>query len=426
MSLRTLGDLKSTGRCVLVRVDFNVPVDQSGAIRSDRRILQALPSIEHLLHQGAKLILMSHLGRPKGHGFEAQYSMAPVAERLSQLIGKPVTAGPKSVVGPELDSLAAAMQPGDIVLMENLRFHAGETMPDQAEKDPGGTLLPAQRGTLDRFVAAIAGLADVYVNDAFGTCHRAHASLSGVPAAIQAAGGTAVAGRLVEKEVSRLSRLLSAPERPFILILGGAKVSDKIKLIARMLPKVDRLVIGGAMAYTFLKGAGTTVGRSRVDDRQLDVVRDLIAEAGDKIVLPSDHVAADFFDAKTMEAGEPVLASTPEIPESLMGMDIGPRTRKAYEEIVAAARTVLWNGPMGVSELSAYSAGTKAVAEAVAAATAKGAMTVIGGGDTVGEVEALRMEEGFTHVSTGGGASLAFLDGSPMPALEVLVKTADK
>ena len=422
MALRTLVDLKACGECVLMRVDFNVPVDESGAIRSDRRIVQALPSIEHFLQQGARLILMSHLGRPKSRGYEAQYAMAPVAQRLSHLIGKPVLLGPKSVVGPELDSLAAAMYPGDVLLMENLRFHAGETMPDKAEEKPGGTLLPIQKRALEAFVAAIARLGDVYVNDAFGTCHRAHASMHGVPAAILAAGGEAVAGLLVEKEASCLGRILSAPEGPFVLILGGAKVSDKIKLIERMLPKVDRLLIGGAMAYTILKGAGRTVGRSRVEDHQLDGVKHLIAKAGDKIFLPCDHVATDFFDAKTMAAGDPALVQESSIPGSLIGMDIGPRTREEYGRTVSGARTVLWNGPMGVSELPAYSAGTKAIAEAVAAATTNGAMTVIGGGDTASAIEALGMEKRFTHVSTGGGASLAFLEGSPMPALEVLAR----
>jgi phosphoglycerate kinase len=411
--------LNVAGKRVLMRVDFNVPV-QDGRVTSDRRIVQALPSIQRVLDQGGKLILMSHLGRPAEKGFEAEFSIKPAADRLSRLIRKPVKLGPPSVVGPELDKMVAGMQAGDVVLLENLRFHPGETMPDKAKKNPDKKLTPEQQKVHDDFVAAIAKLGDVYINDAFGTCHRKHASVYGVSKAVQAKGGPAAAGFLVEKEIKYLSDAVAAPKRPFVAVLGGAKVSDKIQLISNLLGKVDRIIIGGAMAYTLLKAKGARVGKSKVEEDQVAEMTGLLSKAGEKIVLPCDHVATDRFDFKKMEAGAPVNVPDVNIPDNLMGMDIGPKSAEAFGRIIAAAKTIVWNGPMGVFELPAFAAGTKAVAEAIAKATDQGAISVIGGGDSATAVEEMGLDKRMTHVSTGGGASLEFLEGKALPGIAAL------
>jgi len=397
-------------------VDFNVPV-KGGQVTNDRRIVQALPTIKAVLDAGGKLVLMSHLGRPEGKGFEEDYSIKPAADRLAELLGKTVKVGPPEVIGPKTDKLVAGMGNGEVVILENLRFHAGETMPDNAKKNPDGRLTPQQQRTHDDFVAALAGLGEVYVNDAFGTCHRRHASMYGLPRAIQAKGGPAVAGFLVEKEIKYLHEAVADPKRPFVAILGGVKVSDKIKLIANLLGKVDRILIGGAMAYTLLKAKGVAVGKSLVEADQVQEMKSLLAKAGGKIMLPLDHVATDDF-----ESGKPVAVASVDIPEGLIGMDIGPATVEAFGKVIASAKTIIWNGPVGVFERDAYAAGTKAVALAVAKATKAGATSVIGGGDSAAAVEQMHLEEQMTHISTGGGASLEYLEGRPMPPLEVLDK----
>jgi 3-phosphoglycerate kinase len=421
VATKNLADVQVSGKTVLMRVDFNVPI-KDGRVANDRRIVQALPSIRCALDQGARLILMSHLGRPAEKGFEADFSLRPAAEHLGALVGKPVALGPPGVVGPELDALVAAMKPGDVLLVENVRFHPGETMPDKAKKNPDKKLIPEQQKTHDDLAAALAKLGDVYVNDAFGTCHRKHASMYGVAKAVQAKGGPAVAGFLVEKEIRYLNEAIASPKRPLLAILGGAKVSDKIALIASLLTKVDRILIGGAMAYTLQKALGVRVGNSRVEEDQLQAMKELLAKAGAKILLPSDHVAADRFDPKAMKAGPPVQVDDVNIPDGLMGMDIGPKTVAAFRAEIAAAGTIIWNGPMGVFELPEFATGTRAVAAAIGDATQGGAVSIIGGGDSAAAVEQMGLDDRMTHVSTGGGASLEYLEGKPMPPIEVLDK----
>ncbi|MCJ7543928.1 MAG: phosphoglycerate kinase [Phycisphaerae bacterium] len=419
MATKTVADIHVAGKTVLMRVDFNVPI-KDGKVTNDRRIVQALPTIQAVLKQGAKLVLMSHLGRPEGKGFEKDFSIRPAAERLAKLLGQPVKVGPAEVVGPAAQRLVAGMKAGDVVMLENVRFAAGETMADAAKKNPDKRLTPQQQKTLDDFVAGLAELGEVYVNDAFGTCHRKHASMYGLPQAIRAKGGPAVAGFLVEKEIQYLHEAVANPRRPFLAILGGAKVSDKIKLISNLLGKVDRILIGGAMAYTLLKSQGVAVGKSRLEADQVEEMKKLLASAGNKILLPCDHVATDRFDAEKMQAGEPVAVADVNIPENLLGMDIGPKTVRAFGAEIAKAKTIVWNGPVGVFERDEYAGGTQAIAQAVAQATDSGAISVIGGGDSAAAVEQLHLEDRMTHISTGGGASLEYLEGRPMPPLEVL------
>ena len=414
MAIKTIADIDVAGKKLLMRVDFNVPLED-GKITNDRRIRAALPTINHALDNGAALILMSHLGRPKGEGFEPELSLKPVAGRLGELLNKSVTLGPAEVVGAETEKIVSQMNPGDVVLLENLRFHPGETMPDKAKKNPDGKLTEQQQQVLDDFIRSLASLAEDYVNDAFGTCHRKHASMYGVPEAIKKKGGNAVAGFLVEKEIKYLHDAIANPARPFIAILGGVKVSDKIKLISSLLEKVDRLLIGGAMAFTLLKSKGVAVGNSIVEEDQIEPMKKILDEAGEKIVLPEDNVITDDFDN-----GKPTLTDGLGIPDGFEGMDIGPRTIEKFKAIIAEAKTIVWNGPMGVFEKPDYAAGTRAIAQAVADATQAGAISIIGGGDSAAAVEQMGLADKMTHVSTGGGASLAFLEGKSMPALEIL------
>jgi len=414
MATKTIEDVSVVGKTVLMRVDFNVPL-ADGKVTDDKRIVAALPSIRKVLDGGGRLVLMSHLGRPKGAGFEAEFSLRPAADRLGELLGKDVVLGPPEVVGEAAEQQVAALQAGDVMLLENVRFSAGETLPDKAKKNPDGALTAEQQATHDALVDALAKLGDVYVNDAFGTCHRKHASMYGVAKAVQARGGQAVAGYLVEKEIRYLADAVADPVRPFVAILGGAKVSDKIKLIGSLLGKVDRILIGGAMAYTLLKARGVSVGKSLVEEDQVDEMKALLDRAGEKILLPCDHVGAAEFASDEAKAIDGV-----DIPADLMGMDIGAKTVAAFGAVVANAKTVVWNGPMGVFEREAYAAGTKAVAEAVAAATEGGTISVIGGGDSAAAVEQMGLGERMTHVSTGGGASLTYLEGKPLPPIEVL------
>ncbi len=399
MATKTIADIDITNKTVLMRVDFNVPL-KDGAITNDMRIVMALPSIKKVLESGGKLVLMSHLGRPKGQ-VKKEFSLAPVAKRLGELLGKDVQLGPDCVVGPDVEAIVTEMKAGDVLLLENVRFDPRETSKDEAEMQTLG----------DEF----AKLGEVYVNDAFGTCHRKQASMYGAPKGIQAKGGRAVCGYLVEKEIKYLHQAVAEPKRPFVAILGGAKVSDKIKLIGSLLDKVDKIIIGGAMAYTLLKSQGIAVGKSLVEEDQVEPMKQLLAAAGDKIALPCDHTCTDDF-----AAGAPVVIDTPDIPENLMGMDIGPKSIAEFDAIVSAAGTVVWNGPMGVFENPNYAAGTKAVAEALAKATDNGAISVIGGGDSATAVEQMKLADRMTHVSTGGGASLTYLEGKPMPPIEVL------
>ena len=414
MATKTIADIDVRGKKVLVRVDFNVPL-ADGKVSNDRRIVMALPTIRQLLDKGASLVLMSHLGRPSGKGFEPKASLKPVADKLAELLGKPVKMGDKEVAGPSDQKTAAALKAGEVLLLENVRFHAGEDISDKAKANPDGKLTAEQLTLQQDLTDGLVKLGEVYVNDAFGTCHRKHVSMYGVAKAIQANGGPAVAGLLVEKEIKYLHDAVDNPRRPFVAILGGAKVSDKIKLISALLGKVDKVLIGGAMAYTLLKAKGVTVGKSLVEEDQVAEMAKLLDKAKDKIVLPVDHVATDNF-----ESGKPQTIADVNVPDGLMGMDIGPKTIAAFGREIARAKTIIWNGPMGVFEKPDYAAGTKAVAQATADATEKGAVSVIGGGDSAAAVEEMGLDEKMTHVSTGGGASLTYLEGKTMPPLEVL------
>ena len=387
-SLDDLGEL--TGKRALVRVDFNVPLD-NGAVADDTRIRAALPTIRALRDRGAELILVSHLGRPKDR--EPGLSLRPVAERLSDLLGAPVTLAP-GARGPEVEQLAGALGPGDVLLLENIRFEPGET-----KNDP-------------ELAADLARLADVYVNDAFGTAHRAHASTEGVARLVD----RRAAGLLLEREVSALSGLLENPARPLVAVLGGAKVSDKIGVIEAFRSVADTILIGGAMCFPFFKAQGHQVAESLCADDDVELARRLIADAGSEgatIQLPSDLVCAERFAADAT----PVPVDGVDVPEGMMGLDIGPRSADAYATIIATAGTVFWNGPMGAFELEPFAAGTRAVAEAVARTAA---VTVVGGGDSVAALQRFGLADRVTHLSTGGGASLELLEGRTLPGVEVL------
>ncbi len=393
MAKRSIKDLDLNGRRVLMRVDFNVPI-KNGAIKDDTRIRASLPTIRYALEKGAaSVVLCSHLGRPKGKPVP-EYSLRPVAKRLSELLGRPVTFADDCVGQPAADAIARAGR-GGVVLLENLRFHA-----EEEKNDP-------------KFAAALASLADVYVDDAFGSAHRAHASTEGVVHHIK----ESAAGLLMAQELEFLGRVLERPEHPFVAVLGGAKVSDKLEVIENLIPRVDALLIGGAMAYTFFKSRGLPVGKSLVEGDLLDAARDITARAaqrGLRLELPSDHVVAP-----KLEAGVPtdVLAVTDPAIGDRMGLDIGPRTIQTYRDVIAGAKTVVWNGPMGVFEIDAFAAGTIAVAKAVA--DVKG-MTVIGGGDSIAAVAKAGVTDRIAHISTGGGASLEFLGGRELPGVAAL------
>ncbi len=421
MATKTIEDIHVKGKTVLMRVDFNVPI-KDGKVTNDKRIVGALPSIKKVLEGGGKLVLMSHCGRPSGKGFEADFSNKPAAERLGQLLGCPVKLGDGDVGGEADLTAVKALSPGEVLLLENVRFDAGEDLIDKAKKNPDKKPTPEQEAKIKSFTEKLVRLGEIYINDAFGTCHRKHVSMYGAAKGIQARGGSAVAGYLVEKEIKYLSEAVADPRRPFVAILGGAKVSDKIKLISNLLSKVDNILIGGAMAYTLLKAKGIKVGASRVEEDQVEEMKKLLASADGKILLPEDHVCTDTFDFKAMTGGKPTVTTDVNIPDGLMGMDIGPKTIRAFGAIIAGAGTVVWNGPMGVFEAADFAAGTRAIAHALADATDKGAVSVIGGGDSATAVEELGLDKRMTHVSTGGGASLEYLEGKAMPPIEVLDK----
>lgn len=390
--IKTIDSLDATGKKVLVRVDFNVPV-KDGVVTDDTRIRAALPTIEKLVDDGARVILMSHLGRPAGTGFEEAFSLRPTALRLSELLGKPVVFA-TDTVGEDAQAKAVALRDGDVLLLENLRF-------DKREKknDP-------------EFCEQLAALAEVYVNDAFGTAHRAHASTAGVAALLPA-----YAGYLMTKEVSTLTGMLDEPKRPFVAILGGSKVSDKIKVIDALIDKCDTLIIGGGMCFTFLMAQGYSVGTSLKEEDWVERAGEMLAKAkerGVELLLPVDAVVADRF-AEDADHSTVLIDS---IPNDMMGLDIGAGTAAMYAEAIAKAKTVFWNGPMGVFEMGAFAAGTKAVAEAVAAN--KDADTIIGGGDSVAAVNKFGLADQMTFISTGGGASMELVQGEALPGVEAL------
>jgi phosphoglycerate kinase len=387
-------DLQPAGKRVLVRVDFNVPV-KDGEVRDDTRIVAALPTIGYLLERRARVILMSHLGRPKA-GPDARNSLKPVAVRLERLLRQPV-AFAADCVGPEVEAMARSLQDGQVLLLENLRFHAEEEANDAG------------------FAQRLAALGEMYVNDAFGTAHRAHASTEGVTRFLR----PAVAGFLMQKELDYLGRALESPQRPFMAVLGGAKISGKIDVITQLLGKVDRLLIGGAMMFTFLKAQGRPVGRSLVEDDRLEMAKAVLGQAaarGVELVLPVDCVASTAADG-TAPSRETALEG---LGAEEMGVDIGPETVRLFAAKLRDAKTVVWNGPMGVFEVPAFAAGTLGVAQALAGLTAGGAVTVVGGGDSVAAIQQAGLAERFTHLSTGGGASLEFLEGKVLPGVAAL------
>lgn len=391
---RTVDALPVEGKRVLLRVDYNVPLNDQGVITDDTRIRETLPTLQLLLQRGASLILCAHLGRPKGKAVPA-YSLRPVAKRLEELLKRTVQMAP-DCVGPEVEKLSQALKPGDVLLLENLRFHAEEEANDPL------------------FAKKLAGLADVFVQDAFGAVHRAHASTAGVPQNLPSA-----AGLLLAKEIFFLSKALGNPEKPFIAILGGAKVSDKIAVIDSLLEKVNALVVGGAMAYTFLKAQGVEVGNSRVEADKVDVAKQLLKKAQDRhiqVFLPQDHIVVQQVEAKAPSQ----TTNDRSIPVGSIGVDIGPQTVKALTPLLQKARTVLWNGPMGIFEMPAFANGTLGVAKALAEATKFGAMTIVGGGDSVAAVKQAGLADQLSHISTGGGASLEFLEGQVLPGIAAL------
>lgn len=389
---KTIEDVDVKGKKVIVRVDFNVPLDENKKITDDNRIVGALPTIKYLVNKGAKTILVSHLGRPKD-GFEDKYSMKPTAVRLSELLGKEVIMA-KDVIGEDAKAKAAALKDGEVLMLENVRFHKEETKNDAA------------------FSKELASMAEIYVNDAFGTAHRAHSSTAGLADYLPA-----VCGYLIQKEIEVMGKALSNPERPFVAILGGAKVSDKIAVIENLIDKVDTLIVGGGMAYTFFKAKGYSIGTSICEDDKVELAKSLLDKAaskGVKLLLPLDNVLGKEFSNDT----ERQTVDSDKIPDGWMGMDVGPKTVAAFSSEIKNAKTVVWNGPMGVFEFSNFENGTKEVARAVAGS---GAVSIIGGGDSAAAVEQLGFADKITHISTGGGASLEFLEGKVLPGIDVLL-----
>lgn len=398
MAKKTIRGVDVAGKRTLIRVDFNVPID-GGVIGDDRRIKAALPTIKDAIGRGGKAILLSHLGRPEGKGYEADSSLAPAAVRLSELLGKPVVFPSSDCTDAKSAAAVAAMSNGDVVLLENLRHHKGEKKGDA------------------EFAAKLAALGDVYVNDAFGTCHRPDASMVALPRAM--AGKPRVVGFLVEREVKYLSEALASPARPFVVILGGAKVSDKMAAIEHLLPKADSLLVGGAMAYTFLKALGKKVGASRVEEDRIGDARralDLAARLKSDLHLPRDHVCSTQF----AERGGDIEVFDDAIKDGFMGLDIGPKTQADFAGVIRKAKTIVWNGPMGVFEWMPFRIGTHQVAKATADATTGGAVSIVGGGDSAAAVEKFGFADKLSHVSTGGGASLEMLEGKPFESVELL------
>lgn len=389
---KSIEDIDVNGKRVFARCDFNIPLDDQGNITDDKRIRESIPTIKYLIDHNAKVVLSSHLGRPKGE-FNMKYSLAPVAARLSKLLGVEVTMA-KDVIGEDAKAKRAALKEGGVVLLENVRFHKEE------EKNDAG------------FAKELAGDAEVFVNDAFGTAHRAHASTEGVSHYVP----VSVCGYLILKEISVMGKALSDPKRPFVAILGGAKVSDKIGVINNLIEKVDTLVIGGGMAYTFMKTLGHQIGSSICEADKLDLARELMEKAeakGVKFLIPDDNRIGDKYDPSCNNK----IVDSDEIPDGWMGLDIGPATEKKFAASIKGAGTVVWNGPMGVSEWENFASGTKAVATAVADS---GAISIIGGGDSAAAIEKLGFADKMTHISTGGGASLEFLEGLTLPGIACL------
>ncbi len=427
MAKKTLRDVDLAGKRVLMRVDFNVPMakDGSGTITDDTRIVAALPSIKYVLEQGASLVLMSHLGRPKGKGYEAEFSLKPVADALAKQLGRPVAFAPDCLAA---DDIVKAMKPGDVTLLENTRFYKAEDGKVKKDDDKKGIHLTeeefqAKKAELKEKRAAmakkLASYGDVYCNDAFGTAHRAHASTAVVADYLR----PAVSGFLLEKEIKFLGDAVENPVRPFVAILGGAKVSDKLKVIKNLLGKVDTLIVGGGMAYTFLKAKGQKVGASLCEDDQLAYAKEMLEAAaakGIKFLLPIDNVVANKFPAEKDASDIEMKVTEGDIEDGWMGLDIGPKTIALFSDAIKAAKTVVWNGPMGCFEFAPLAKGTFGVCDAVATVKANGGLSIIGGGDSVSAVKKSGRAAEMSHISTGGGASLEYLEGKVLPGVAAL------
>lgn len=401
MEKLTISDLEIEGKKVLIRCDFNVPLDDKGKITDDTRIQAALPTIRYALGRECAVILMSHLGRPKGK-VDPKLSLKPVAERLGELLNLEVLMAP-DCIGPDVEKMARELKGGEVLLLENLRFRSGEETNDE------------------KFAQQLASLADVFIQDAFGTVHRAHASTSGVPRHLPSG-----AGFLLQKEIKYLKQALEEPERPFLAILGGAKISTKIGVINKLLSKVDSLILGGAMAYTFLRAENIGTGSSMVEEDKIDTAGEILKQASKKkvtVLLPLDHIIAN----KASEDAQSKEISEVAIPEGWIGVDIGSFSVKRFSSAIKSAKTILWNGPMGIFEIDKFSQGTKTIAEAIAEATKKGSISIVGGGDSVAAVTKSGLQENVSHISTGGGAALEFLEGKELPGIAALKdKRGDK
>ncbi|MEO0483889.1 MAG: phosphoglycerate kinase [Planctomycetota bacterium] len=398
MPKKTIEAVDVASKRVLIRVDFNVPMT-NGVIDDDRRIRGAIPTIKSVIDRGGRAVLVSHMGRPEGTGYEAGLSLKPVADRLAELLGVPVSFPSQDCVDDDAAAGVAALTDGGVALLENLRFHKAE-----------------KKGDAD-FAAKLASYADIYVNDAFGACHRPHASMAAVPKALE--GKPRVVGLLVEKEIRFLSETLAAPAKPFVVVLGGAKVSDKIGAIENLLPKADAVLIGGAMAYTFCKALGQNVGNSRVEDDKIEIAKKLIDEGArleTDLFVPIDHVCSTQF----AERGGDIEVFEEHINDGFMGLDIGPKTQALYSKHLREAKTIVWNGPMGVFEWMPFRVGTQQVAKAIAQASGQGATSIVGGGDSAAAVEKFNLADQMSHVSTGGGASLEMLEGKAFESVELL------
>ena len=427
MAKKTLRDVDLAGKRVLMRVDFNVPMakDGSGTITDDTRIVAALPSIKYVLEQGASLVLMSHLGRPKGKGYEAEFSLKPVADALAKQLGRPVAFAPDCLAA---DDIVKSMKPGDVTLLENTRFYKAEDGKVKKDDDKKGIHLTeeefqAKKAELKEKRAAmakkLASYGDVYCNDAFGTAHRAHASTAVVADYLR----PAVSGFLLEKEIKFLGDAVENPVRPFVAILGGAKVSDKLKVIKNLLGKVDTLIVGGGMAYTFKKAQGMKVGASLCEDDQLAYAKEMLdaaAAKGIKFLLPVDNVVANKFPAEKDASDVTLKVTEGDIEDGWMGLDIGPKTIALFSDAVKAAKTVVWNGPLGCFEFAPLAKGTFGVCDAVATVKANGGLSIIGGGDSVSAVKKSGKAAEMSHISTGGGASLEYLEGKVLPGVAAL------
>ena len=430
MAKMTLRDVDLAGKRVVMRVDFNVPMakDGSGKITDDTRVQAALPSIQYVLEKGASLVLMSHLGRPKGKGYEAEFSLKPVAEHLAACLGKPVAFAPDCMAA---DEIVQALKPGEVCLLENTRFYKAEDGKVKKDDEKKGIHLTEEeyqakkaelKAKRQEMAQKLASYGDIYANDAFGTAHRAHASTAVIADYLK----PAVSGFLLEKEIKFLGDAVENPVRPFVAILGGAKVSDKLAVVKNLLNKVDTLIVGGGMAYTFLKAKGMAVGKSLCEDEQLGYAKEMLAAAeakGVKFLLPVDSVVADKFPAEKDASDIQTQVVEGDIPDGWMGLDIGPKSIALFSEAVKAAKTVVWNGPMGCFEFAPLAKGTFGVCDAVACVKANGGVSIIGGGDSVSAVKKSGKAAEMTHISTGGGASLEFLEGKVLPGVAAL---ADK